>query len=40
MELVAEIMEDKLASLPQPRESPCAWKEFWNKWPGQVAEFG
>ena len=33
MELVAEIMKDKLASLPRPHKSP-----HWNKWPGQWAE--
>ena len=33
MELVAEIMQDKIASLPRPRESL-----HWNKWPGQWAE--
>ena len=32
MELVAEAMKDKLASLPRPRESPRAREEFWNKW--------
>ena len=38
LELVAVVMKDKLASLPQPRVSPHIWEEFWNKWPGHVAE--
>ena len=36
-ELVAEVMKDKLASLPRPRESPHTWEESWVKWPGQWA---
>ena len=32
MELVAEVMKEKLASLPRPHESPHMWEEFWNKW--------
>ena len=39
MELVAEVMKDKLASLPRPRMSPHTWEELWNKWPGQWAAF-
>ena len=35
LEVVAVVMKDKLASLPQPRVSPHIWEEFWNKWPRQ-----
>ena len=37
MQLVAEVLKDKLASLPRPRESLHTWEDFWNKWPGQWA---
>ena len=37
MEPAAEVMKDKLASLPRPRVSLHIWEEFWNKWPGQWA---
>ena len=51
MELVAEVMKDKLANLPRSRVSHHIWEDSWNKWAtllriflartaADVAEFG